>query len=251
MSNSTDRKVTAVLVHAAWADGSSWNKVAAELLRSGVGVMAAQLPLTSLSDDVAALRRVLGRALDPVVLVGHSYGGAVVTAASADDPKVRSLVYVAAIAPDAGETVGQLFYRAPAHPSAPRLEPDEHGFLWLSLDEFRQAVAPDASLEETELMAATQKPIALKCLGETMTTPGWKRKPSWFLVAENDRMLSPDTQRFMAARMGARVTSLPVDHSPFVSRPAAVTRLIAEAAAVARAASQRLRTGPRPSRRPR
>jgi pimeloyl-ACP methyl ester carboxylesterase len=234
MSNLTNRKVTAVLVHAAWADGSSWNKVAAELLRSGIGVMAAQLPLTSLGDDVAALRGLLRRAPDPVVLVGHSYGGAVVTAASADDPRVKTLVYVAAIAPDAGETVGQLFYRAPAHPSAPHLDPDELGFLWLPLDGFRQAAAPDASLEETELMAAIQKPIAVKCLGEAMTMPGWKRKPSWFLVAENDRMLSPDTQRFMATRMRAQVTSLPVDHTPLVSRPGAVAGLIAEAAARAR-----------------
>jgi pimeloyl-ACP methyl ester carboxylesterase len=230
MSSSTDRKVTAVLVHAAWADGSSWNKVAANLLRSGIGVMTAQLPLTSLSDDVSALRGLLRRALQPVVLVGHSYGGAVVTAASADDPRVKALVYVAAMAPDAGETVGQLLHRAPAHPSAPLLAPDEDGLLWASLDGFRQAVAPDATLEETALMAATQKPIAVKCLGEAMTTPGWRQKPSWFLVAENDRLLSPDTQRFTAARIRARVISLPVDHTPLFSRPEAVARLIAEAA---------------------
>jgi pimeloyl-ACP methyl ester carboxylesterase len=230
MPSSTDKRVTAVLVHAAWADGSSWNKVAGELLRVGLGVMAAQLPLTSLNDDVAAVRRLLQRALAPVVLVGHSYGGAVITAAGAEDPKIKGLVYIAALAPDTGETVGQLFYRAATHPSAPHLEPDEHGLLWAPRDAFHDAIAPDASPEETAVMGAVQKPIAVKCLGEAMTAPGWRRNPSWFLVAENDRLLSPDTQRFMAARMGARVTSLPVDHTPLVSRPEAVARLIAEAA---------------------
>ena len=231
MLNQGRRNVTAVLVHAAWADGSSWNKVTAELQRRGFHVVAAQIPLTSLSDDVAALRRVLRGQNGPVVLAGHSYGGAVITAVGSGDPNVKALVYVAAIVPDEGETVGELFQRVAPHPKAPQLQPDEDGFLWLKVDSFRNAVAPDASTEETALMAANQKPISTKCLGEPMTKPAWKEKPSWFLIAEKDRMVSPETQHFTAKRMGAKVVSLPVDHAPLVSQPDAVVMLIDEAAA--------------------
>jgi pimeloyl-ACP methyl ester carboxylesterase len=222
-------KATAVLVHAAWADGSSWNKVTTELQSKGIGVVAAQIPLTSFSDDVAALRRLLRRQDGPVILAGHSYGGAVATAAAAGDPDVKALVYVAAIVPDQGETVGEVFRRQPPHPNAPQLQPDADGFLWLDLQAFRDAVAPDASSEETAFMAANQKPIALKCLGEPMTRPGWKEKPSWFLVAEKDRMLSPETQRFTARRISAQVLSASVDHFPLISAPGLVSRLICEA----------------------
>lgn len=223
--------VTAVLVHAAWADGSSWNKVTSELQRKGFKVVAAQIPMTSLSDDVTALRRVLRSQDGPVVLAGHSYGGAVITAAAAGDPKVKALVYVAAIAPDEGETVGEIFSRAAPHPKAPKLQPDEDGMVWVTVDAFRNAIAPDASFEETALMAATQKPIALKCLSEPMTKPAWKEKPSWFLIAENDRMVSPDTQRYTAERMNSTIVSLPLDHAPLASEPSAVVGLITEAAA--------------------
>jgi pimeloyl-ACP methyl ester carboxylesterase len=230
MATVSKAKPTIVLVHAAWFDGSSWNKVTAQLQQRGYQVVAAQIPLTSLGDDVVALRRLVREQAGPVVLVGHSYGGAVITAGATGDPKVRALVYVAAIVPDEGETVGQVFSRIAPHPKAPHLQPDADGFLWLKADAFVDAVAPDAPVEERALMVATQKPIALKCLGEPMGTPAWKQKPSWFLIAENDRMISPDTQRFTAERMHAEVVALPVDHAPLASRPSAVADLIDQAA---------------------
>ncbi|HKC13314.1 MAG TPA: alpha/beta fold hydrolase, partial [Vicinamibacteria bacterium] len=153
-----------------------------------------------------------------------------ITAGATGDPNVKALVYVAAIVPDEGETVGQVFGRLAPHPKAPKLQPDADGFLWLRADAFLDAVAPDAPLEERALMFATQKPIAVKCLGEPMTAPAWKQKPSWFLIAENDRMVSPETQRFTAERMNADVVSLPVDHTPLASRPGAVADLIEQAA---------------------
>ncbi len=182
------KDVTVVLVHGAWADGSSRNRVTEELQRKGFNVVAAQIPLTSFSDDAAVLRKVLQRQEGPVVLEGHSYGGAVITAAAANNSNVKALVYIAAIVPDEGETVGDVFHRVPPHSSAPKLQPDDDGFLWLNVDAYRTAVAPDASSSETALMAATQKPISLKCLGEPMTRPAWREKPSWFLIAEKDRI---------------------------------------------------------------
>lgn len=227
---SAKRDMTVVLVHAAWADGSSWNKVIGELQRKGFNVVAAQIPLTSFTDDVAELKRVLLRQKGLVILAGHSYGGAVITAAATGDANVKALVYVAAIVPDEGETVGDVFQRVRPHPSAPRLQPDADGFLWLTVDAFRSAFAPDASPIETALMAAVQKPIALKCLGEPMTNPAWREKPSWFLIAEKDLMVSPETQRFTAARMKSKVVSLAMDHTPLLSQPDAVAELITAAA---------------------
>jgi pimeloyl-ACP methyl ester carboxylesterase len=235
---------TVVLVHAAWADASSWNKIIMTFQRKGMEVVAVQIPLTSLSDDVAAVRRALERLSGPVVLAGHSYGGAVITAAG-NDPKVKALVYVAGIAPAGGETVGTLFHRVAPHPGAPQLSPDSDGLLWLPPDAFADAVAPDASPEETSVMQSTQKPIALRCLGEPLTHAAWKDKPSWFIIAEKDRMISPDTQRFMAERMGSRIYSLPVDHTPLASAPQEVVRVIAEAvdAALRASSPDPLRTG--------
>ena len=233
MSGSEQQNMTAVLVHAAWADGSSWNKVTSELQRRNFQVVAAQIPLTSLSDDVAVLKRVLRAQKSPVILVGHSYGGAVISAAAAGDNNVKALVFVAAVVPGEGETVGEVFTRIAPHPKAPTLQPDEDGFLWLKVDAFREAVAPDASIEETALMAVNQKPISLKCLTEPTKTPAWKEKPSWFLIAENDRMVSPETQRSTAERMQSRIVSLLVDHMPLASSPAAVSDIIEQAASVA------------------
>lgn len=230
MEKQEHRNLTAVLVHAAWADASSWNKVVPSLKKLGVQVRSAQIPLTSLREDVATLKRLLRQVDGPVVLVGHSYAGAVITAAGADNPQVKSLVYVAAIAPDEGETVGELFHRAEPSPNTrPQLAPDEEGFLWVPPGGFASAVAPDAPQDETELMLTNQHPIALKCLGEPMTAPAWKQKPSWFLVAEKDRMISATVQRFMAERMNARVHSCKVDHTPLASDPDLVVRLITEA----------------------
>ena len=231
MSNAKYQNLTAVLVHAAWADASSWNAVTWPLQDLGIQVRSAQIPLSSLSEDVAALKRLLRQVEGPVVLVGHSYAGAVITAAGADNPQVKALVYVAAIAPDEGETVGELFHRAEPQPNTrPQLVPDEDGFLWVAAGGFAGAVAPAASAEETAVMQINQHPIALKCLGEPMTAPAWKQKPSWFLVAEQDRMISAAMQRFMADRMKARVHSRNTDHTPLASDPESVVQVIAEAA---------------------
>ena len=231
MSNAKYQNLTAVLVHAAWADASSWNAVTWPLQDLGIQVRSAQIPRSSLSEDVAALKRLLRQVEGPVVLVGHSYAGAVITAAGADNPQVKALVYVAAIAPDEGETVGELFHRAEPQPNTrPQLVPDEDGFLWVAAGGFADAVAPAASAEETAVMQINQHPIALKCLGEPMTAPAWKQKPSWFLVAEKDRMISAAMQRFMADRMKARVHSRNTDHTPLASDPESVVQVIAEPA---------------------
>ena len=228
MSNNA---VTVVLVHGAWADGSSWSRVISSLRAQGVKSVAAPLPLTSLPDDVAALERVLERVDGPAVLVGHAYAGAVIAGVRSE--RVRSLVYVAALAPAEGETVADVFNRAEPHPMAPKLAPDSHGFIWLPDDAFAAAFAQLAKPEEHALLAAIQRPIALQCIGVKVGRPLWLERPSWFLVAEADRMIAPDTQRFMAARMKAQVRQLPVDHTPSVTAPAAVTDFILEAISAA------------------
>jgi pimeloyl-ACP methyl ester carboxylesterase len=217
-----------VLVHGAWADGSSWSKVIGVLKTKGLNVFAAPLPLTSLADDRAALDRTLERVEGPVVLVGHAYAGAVIAATRSE--KVRSLVYVAALAPDEGETVADVFYRADPHPLAPKLAPDAHGLIWLPDDAFAAAFAQHASAEEQALLAAVQRPIAVPCISTKVERPLWKDRPSWFLVAEEDRMIAPATQRLMAARMTARVQAYPVDHTPSVTAPGVVVDIILQAA---------------------
>jgi pimeloyl-ACP methyl ester carboxylesterase len=216
-----------VLVHGAWADGSSWSKVIGPLRAEGARVLAAPLPLTSLTDDVAALARTLERVEGPVVLVGHAYAGAVIAATR--DEKVRSLVYVAALAPDEGETVADVFYRTEPHPQAPKLAPDNHGLIWLPDNAFAAAFAQHATAEEQALLAAVQRPIAVSCISVKVDRPLWKDRLSWFLVAEQDRMIAPDTQRFMAERMKAKVRSHPVDHTPIVTAPGVVVDIILDA----------------------
>lgn len=218
---------TIVVVHGAWADGSSWNKVILPLQRRGLRVVAAPIPLTSLTDDTAALARTLARTQGPLVLAGHAYAGAVI--ATIHDPRIRSLVYVAALAPDEGETVADVFYRDPAHELAPKLAPDEDGFIWMPDEGFRNAFAQNAGMDELALSAAVQRPISVRCIQEPAPAPGWKSKPAWFLIAKQDRMINPLTQEFMAARMGAKVRSLSVDHTPILTAPDAVVDLILEA----------------------
>jgi pimeloyl-ACP methyl ester carboxylesterase len=220
---------TVVLVHGAWADGSSWNRVTALLLKRGLRVIATQLPLTSLSDDVAAVRRCTRALSGPIVLAGHSYGGAVISAAAANDRRIKSLVYIAAIVPGAGENVGEVFGREPPHPKAPALAPDEDGFMWLPSEAFGDAVAPNATQEERALLAITQKPISVRCLGEPLGPVGWEDIPSWFLIATDDRMVSPVTQRDLASKMQAQTVSAPVDHWPLLSNPGAVADIIGRA----------------------
>lgn len=218
---------TVVLVHGAWADGSSWAKVIAALTTDGLQVVAAPLPLTSLAEDTAALERVLERAAGPIVLSGHAYAGAVIGAAR--NPRVKALVYVAALAPDEGETVAEVFYRTELHPLAPKLAPDAHGLIYLPQEAFATAFAPNASKEELALLSAVQRPISRACITVPVGRPRWKDTPSWFLLAEHDRMIVESTQRFMAARMQARVSSYPVDHAPIVTAPGLVVGVIRDA----------------------
>jgi pimeloyl-ACP methyl ester carboxylesterase len=216
-----------VLVHGAWADGSSWNDVIGPLLGRGFDVLAAPIPLTSLSDDVSALDRALERTDGPVVLVAHAYAGAVIAANTAE--RIGSLVFIAALAPDEGETVAEMFYREKPHPQAPQLVPDAHGLIWLPPEGFAVAFSQHAPPERAALLAATQRPIAVACIQEKVSRPAWRTKPSWYLVAEEDRMIDPATQLFMARRMGARIRSEKVDHAPLVSAPRPVIEVIIEA----------------------
>lgn len=222
-------KPTIVLVHPAFADGSIWSKVIVALQGRGYTVVAPQIPMTSVSDDAAALRRAIERVKGPVILAAHSYAGAVITKAAEDLAQVQGLVYIAAMAPASGETVGELLHRAAPHPMGPVLAPDAYGMIWMSRDGFAQAVAPDASPTELDLMTATQKPISVAAIMEPMTEPAWAVKPSWFLVATKDRVIAAETQRFMAERMKASVIEAEVDHSPLVSAPEWVVKLIEQA----------------------
>ncbi len=218
---------TVVLVHGAWADGSSWAKVIAPLAASGVKTVAAPLPLTSFHDDVAALERTLERVDGPVILAGHAYAGAVIGATRSE--KVKALVYVAALAPDEGETVADVFYRGKPHPQAPKLAPDAHGLIYLPEAAFAAAFAQNASTQELAVLAAVQRPISPACITVAMERPLWKDRPAWFLIAEQDRMIVEDNHRFMAERMKARTRSHPVDHTPLVTAPATVVDIIREA----------------------
>jgi pimeloyl-ACP methyl ester carboxylesterase len=219
--------LTVVLAHGAWADGSSWARVIERLQAAGRRALAAPLPLTSLADDVAALERTIARAGGPVLLAAHAYAGAVIGATRSG--QVKGLVYVAALAPDEGETVADVFYRLSPHPLAPQLAPDADGLIWLPDDAFGAAFAPQAAKEEQAVLAAVQRPIAAACIGVPVPRPLWRDVPSWYLVAEEDRMIVADNQRFMAGRMGARTVSHAVDHTPLVARPELVSALILEA----------------------
>lgn len=218
------QKVTIVLAHGAWADGSSWARVIARLNRQGQRAVAAPLPLTSFDDDVAALDRTIDRVGGPVVLAGHAYAGAVIGASRS--PQVKALVYIAALAPDEGETVADVFARGEPHPQAPAIAPDEHGLVWLPDEAFATAFAQDATAEEQAVLAAVQRPIAAANIGVPVGRPRWRDVPSWYLVAEHDRMIVADNQRFMAARMGATIASYPVDHTPLITAPDLVAGVI-------------------------
>jgi pimeloyl-ACP methyl ester carboxylesterase len=215
-----------VLAHGAWADGSSWHKVIRGLRAVGLNSVAAPLPLTSLTDDVAALERTIERVAGPAVLVGHAYAGGVI--AETRSEKVEALVYVTALAPDEGETVADVFYRTEPHPKAPKLAPDPHGLIWLSEEAFPAAFAPHASAEEQAVLFAVQRPIALPCISTKVGRPLWRDRPTWFLLAEADHMIVPATQRFMAERMKAEIRSHAVDHTPSVTAPHVVVDIILE-----------------------
>ena len=219
---------TIVLVHAAWADGSCWGNIIAPLERRGLKVICAPIPLTSLSNDAAALNLALERTSGPVILVGHAYSGAVIAAVR--EERIKSLVYVAALAPDEGETVAKVFYRDTPSPEQPKMVPDAHGFVWMPDDAFQRALAHKATADQARIAAAVQRPISVQCIQEAAPTPLWKSKPSWYFVAEEDRMINPKTQHFMAERMNAKIRSGRADHTPMYSEPALVSELILEAA---------------------
>jgi len=219
---------TAVLVHGAWADGSSWSSVITGLDQAGIPVIAAPIPLTTLAEDVNALDRAIDRTEGPVVVVGHAYAGGVIGATK--NPRARALVYVAALAPDEGETVADVFYRDSSHPEAPDLKPDDQGWIWLPVNAFPKAFAQQGTAEQQAVLAAVQRPIKVQCIQQPVPRPGWKDLPSWFLIAEEDRMINPITQKFMAERMHATVHTHDADHAPLITRPQAVVDIIAAAA---------------------
>jgi pimeloyl-ACP methyl ester carboxylesterase len=220
---------TVVLIHGAWADGSSWAHVITPLQSRGLRVMAAPIPLTSLSDDIAALERALERTDGPLILVGHAYAGAVIGAST--NERVRSLVFISALPADEGETVSDVFYRDKPSPEAPKLAPDSHGFIWMPNDAFSTAWCQHARPEQAALLAAVQRPIALAAIQEKAPKPAWKTKPSWYLIAEEDRMINPATQEFLARRMGAQIRSEKVDHASLITAPELVIGVIRQAVA--------------------
>lgn len=229
--------VSVVLVHGAWADGSSWSKIIRPLLAEGIRTVAAPLALTTFEDDVAALERALERVPGPVVLAGHAYAGAVIAATRHE--KVRALVYVTALAPDEGETVAEVFYRTEPHPKAPRLAPDANGLIYLPEAAFATAFAQNATAEELAVLSAVQRPISQACITVAVPRPLWQDRPTWYLLAEQDRMIREDNQRFMAKRMGAQVRAHPVDHAPMVSAPTLVLDVLGEAISAIRSGTTR------------
>ena len=224
------QKPTIVLIHGAFADASSWRKVIPILERDGYSVTAVQIPLSSLSDDVTATKRVLDAQTGPVVLVGHSWGGAVISVAAAANKNVKSLVYVAAFAPEAGEVVTAPAANYPTPELNSVLKPDEAGFVYIDRARFRDAFAHDLPEADTRIMAATQKPINGKSFGETVPAAAWKTIPSWYIVSTEDRAINPDLERYYAKRIGATTTEIKSSHVPFLSHPKEVARVIEAAA---------------------
>lgn len=222
-------KPNIVLVHGAWADGSSWSSVIQRLQEAGYNVIAPQFPLTSTADDVARLRQVLAVQDGPTIVAGHSYGGQIMTALGTDAPNVVGLVYVAAFGLDEGESIGALL-TPPFPPALAHLRIDAQGFAWIPQDDFVNHFAADVDAERANVMYAVQQPAHLSILGQPMGTPAWKTLPSWYMVATDDEAIPPDAQRFFAQRMGATTVEIESSHVAMVSHANAVTKLIVTAA---------------------
>lgn len=220
-----------VLVHGAWADGSCWSSVISKLHERGYGVTAPQFPESSLAADVDRLRQVLNRQSGPTVVVGHSYGGQIITALNEDAPNVVALVYIAAFGLDEGETIGALVEAGPPSPALAHLDVDALGFAWLPEDDFVGHFASDVDPAQAKVMHAVQQPISLSAFGDVMGVPAWKALPSWYLVATNDEAIPPDGERQFAARMGATTVEVASSHVPMVSQPDEVVALIEAAVA--------------------
>ncbi|GAA7765899.1 MULTISPECIES: alpha/beta hydrolase [Cupriavidus] len=226
-------KPTIILVHGFWGGAAHWGKVIVELARKGhTSLHAVEMPLTSLADDAERTRKMIAQQAGPVLLVGHSYGGAVITQAG-NQPNVVGLVYIAAFAPDAGESPGGITQQClPA--AAPNLAPDSDGYLWLKADKFHESFCQDLSADEALVMAVTQKAPVASTFGDTIAVPAWKTKPSWYQISSEDRMIAPANQTMMSARLNARkVITLDASHASLASRPAEIAAFIDEAAATA------------------
>jgi len=237
-----ESKTNVLLVHGAWADGSSWSKVIPLLDNKGLNVIAVQLPLTSLDDDIAVTQNALAAEKGPTVIVGHSYGGMVISGAANDAPNVTALVYIAAFGLDEGESIEGLSKQGPAPAGAAQIRPDEHGFLWIDRNGFAQAFAADADPVEARVMAATQKPLSIKSFIAKSGPPAWKHIRSWYLVSSNDQMIPPQAEELMAKRMGATVRTVASSHASMVSHPQEVADIIGaavEASVAAKAVAMR------------
>ncbi len=219
-----------VLVHGAWADGSSWSAVIERLQADGYHVTAPQFPESSLAADVARLRQVLARQDGPTLVAGHSYGGQIVTALGGDAPNVIGLVYIAAFGLDEGESIGGLLAQGPTGPALAHLDIDDLGFAWLPVDDFVEHFASDVDPVRARVMHAVQQPLAWSALGEVMGVPAWKSQPSWFLIADGDQTIPPEAQRQFAARMRATTLEVPTNHVAMVSHPDDVLKFIEDAA---------------------
>ncbi|MEO7996524.1 MAG: alpha/beta hydrolase [Gemmatimonadaceae bacterium] len=226
-----------VLVHGAFADGSGWRGVYDQLTKAGHHVTIVQIATQSLADDVRATKRALAQQDGPAILVGHSYAGVVITEAGTD-PKVVGLVYVAAFAPDKGESVSALTQNAPPGAAAPPILPPQDGALFLDRAKFRAAFAADVDAATAEFMASSQAPWGLEALGGVITEPAWKTKPSWYVIATQDGMIPPDAQRGMSKRAGSTVVEVKASHAVYVSQPRAVADMIMMAATHAAVASR-------------
>jgi pimeloyl-ACP methyl ester carboxylesterase len=221
---------TIVLVHGAWADGSSWNKVILLLQAKDLPVVAVQIPLTSIEDDVTATYRIIADTEGPIILVGHSWGGMAVTQAGVD-PKVAALVYVSAFAPDVGESGSSLISAHPTPPALSTIVTDSAGFVYQTIDGVLKNIAPDVPAAEARALAVTQRRLAGKAFGQTVTVAAWKSKPSWFIVTADDRVVSAELQAAEARRMEARTTVLQSSHMSLLSHPGEVAAVIEEAVA--------------------
>lgn len=237
MANVAEHPVSIVLVHGGFVDGSGWEQVYNLLAKDGYTVSVVQNPTSSLADDVAATKRVMSAGKRPVILVGHSYGGVVITEAG-NDPNVAALVYIAAFAPDRGESVGSLIKNpAPGAPVPPILPPQD-GYLLLDHTKFAASFAADLPREKSDFMAISQLPWGVAALEGAVTEAAWRKKPSWYLVASDDKMIPPEAQRAMSKRAGSTVTEVKGSHAVYVSKPEAVVSLIKKAAAGVKTAAK-------------
>ena len=226
LAQASDSKPSIVLVHGTNADATSWQHLIPLLQQDGYTVTAVQNPLTSLPDDIATTKRVIDAQQGPVVVVGHSYGGNVITGAAAGNPQVKALVYINGFAPEPGETISELSGRYAPPPLSTALVADTAGFLYIDREKFHEVFAKDVSPVEAQVMAVTQKPAAKVIFDQSVDSAAWKTIPSWYLVGQEDQAINPELERFMAKRIGAKTTEIKASHVPFISHPREVANLI-------------------------